>query len=405
MPSTDLLSTRRRGALAAGIAALALLAPAAGAAAETATFRLDATGSGSYGAHLTGPISTRDETARFSWTVSVPELTFTDGRLTYIGGGSTALVASATYASEDRGSDGRIAWSRCAGDSFLDPGGPSWDVDRHAVPIDGAHELLLFRPLRGIDVTTRCVDDEGNEFEDAVLLNDTAGQPLGELDFDSAFSLPQLALDHPLVIVPTRSRPAAQTRLCTSWHAATACDFQWTQELRFTRIDGGSRAPVAPPVTPAPTDPPPRAPVVVAPQPARPFAPVVNRGDARLAPGARSVSFTVRCPGGCSGSATATAGRRTVGRAAVAVRAGAGAKGGTRRITLRFGSKAARAAIRRAGGVRIAVTLRAAGGGATATRAITVKSGRGGPRARRAASAMGFTTRRISVTATTPEAP
>ncbi|MDW5595402.1 hypothetical protein VSS74_13720 [Conexibacter stalactiti] len=384
MPSTDLPSARRRGALAAAVATLALLAPAAGAAGETATFRLDATGSGSYSAHLTGPISTRDETARFSWTISVPQLTFTDGRLTYIGGGSTALVASATYASEDRGSDGRVSWSRCAGDSFLDPGSPSWDMDRHAVPIDGAAEMLLFRPLRGIDVTTRCVDSADNEFEANTLLNDAEGLPLGDMDFDSAFSLPQVALDHELVIVPTRSRPSAQTRLCISWNPATICDFQWTQELRFTRIDGGPRAPVTPPVTPAPAEPP-RAPVVVAPQPARPFAPVVNRGDARLAPGARSVTFTVRCPGGCSGSATATAGRRTVGRTAVTVRAGA--KGGTQRITLRFGSKAARAAIRRAGGVRIALTLRAAGGGATATRSITVKSAKSGKRAQAARSA------------------
>lgn len=266
------------------------------------------------------------------------------------------------------------------------PGGlPTLDDEVH----------LFLRPFDAFDVTFECTTDShpgvslARPFGDDAHYDDGTVK-FGSNPFDIAFSLPREALGMGYIeqLIPIQ---AFEGERCPHYgeYETTKCRLAWQAKIKFTKlwekpIDATATPTPTATSTPAPV--PPAAPdddwlVPLVPAPAPDdddwLVPLVPAAKASLSSNARKASFSVACAGGCTGTATLTAGTGPGARAAKARKPLAKtsfkvAKGRTRRVTLKLGGKARRA-VKRAGGARVVVRTRAGGKTTTTTLKLRLK--------------------------------
>jgi hypothetical protein len=230
-------------------------------------------------------------------------------------------------------------------------------------PLDGETHIYL-RPFEQFEASFDCLDS----FPDVSLydfseLDEEGIVPVGKHTFDTEFTLPQEVFGMgyieqllPVKVVEGERCPGRQ-------YETTECRIEWSGKVTLRKLwenrftsDGAP----APPSTAPGDDPTDRlVPLVPAPQPPSSsdddveLAPLVEQNSAKLSPGARSASVTVTCASGCSGTLAVlpavgrarAAGAKTpqvLARKRFTVRAGR-----PKTISVKLGSKARRAAIRK----------------------------------------------------------
>lgn len=363
LPAPHLL---RRSAPAAAVLALLGAAGTAGATTVTSTdYAVDAQVAAHYAHHVVEPDGTGEFQSGFSISTSLPKVTFRDGTLVSAGPGATTLsnVDSSAHLVEYT-EEGAVT-ADCAGSQIAAAGGPTV-TEAATAPLDGG-ALLTLRPFGMLSLLWTCTGPVS--FPSGLALPNVA-DATGSAPFDLAFSLPAEASSMGKVIqLVNQDVPFERCPLHNAY--TTACTLHLEGQVTFVRT--GQRTEQVPQAPATDDD-------LLTPLPPKPsdadlLEPLVRKSAKLSADGART-TFTFTCGAGCTLTAHAYPGGGGV-RAAASARALATkrvtlARGGTRTVTMRFGT-AARRAIRRAGGVRLALSVQPRAGGKAVRRGVTLK--------------------------------
>jgi hypothetical protein len=361
-------------ALLLAACSLALAAPAASAGSE---WSLVFTATGSWDIETVSSNSTWREKADFTWRTEMDGITFDDsGRLVAPGHGVSTPAGKAWFHNET------VINGRTEVDDCPYGGAPAtWPnyvpklVADASIAGPDAKEVLVLRPFDWLGIEVPCPNRQ-SQWPETVSYPFASGYPDIQHPFGAYFTMPADALAQGKVIHLVQSfAPRANKQCLDAWHPV--CSVTWSGEVTLTRKQyappaqkpGEEVAPLPPPIVEH------HAPVkesAPAPVPAPPAA-----SKAKLDRGARSVSTTVTCAAGCTGSIKAFAGGAApravaaAARKALASRRFVAAAGQATTVSLKLPARARRA-VRRAGGVRLVVAMTPAGG-APVTKTVTAK--------------------------------
>jgi hypothetical protein len=229
-------------------------------------------------------------------------------------------------------------------------------------------ERVILRPFAFVAVPWSCTS-QGLQFPSGLLTPNLPNAD-GEGPYDTVVTIPDEAISMGKYIeIVNKDVPLEQ---CPLKNATTVtCTLHLQGQVTFTRTGQHVVQVEATPMDP--TEPAPIEPLVT---PEKVKSLLEAKGKAKLSGDGGTTSFTFTCGAGC----TLVAHVYSAGgglRAAAAPHALASkrivlAHGGTKRVTMRFG-KAARRAIRRAGGIRLVLSAKPIAGGKPVTRSQTVK--------------------------------
>lgn len=340
--------------------------------AGTQTYRASYERTDKYSGFKNGAAEARDDV----WRTSFGQVKFDSaGRLVGTYGGTTIGRGTGEIHSWNQTNDG-MKHIDCEGSSddpwFGEPdhrGGFATSLSATTeVPASDAPETLVLQPFREFDYKIPCSNDKPDEPEEDkgrwVGRGEFSSLPLGN-PYSVLFTMPPEALKLGKVIHVVKSDDTKMRRLCGTWFST--CTWSWEGTITFTRTDyvepGDAPAPLEPQLPPKP-DPFEDVVPLVPPTPAKPKAsdpfedlvPLVPASTATAT--TKSASVQITCPAACSGTVKAFAasrGARAAGAKPLAVKRFRLAAGRKTRVTLAFRSRA-RAAVRRAGAVRLVVT-------------------------------------------------
>lgn len=341
----------KRLTLAATLCALALTPTAA--LAGTTAYRVDANGTGSYKLDLdlsqNGSIETSTVDATFAWTSFVAAVQFDEaGRLvgiveqpdqpTTLTGQLKRKIDLVSPSAPDR-----AIHTTCQGADVTDAPMTTTSMQRVS------DHVISFTPFERVSFADhQCSDGSKYAFGIFEDEGDPHGlwQPEGfSSDFEQRFELPAEAIGSGRIVQwvkPGAGQVIPQACPGYSQGPGEKCTvtMAWEGSITFTKISGNPLEPaplVTPPTPPTRVDGPPVVDDLLT-----PLVPL----KAKVAPGAKSVSFTATCPAGCAGKATIAAAKLKFRVAA----------GGPRTVKLAI-PKAARRKLRGAKRATLAVAL------------------------------------------------
>jgi hypothetical protein len=359
-----MLSSPRFRFSAAFVAAL-LCSAACAQAATVSDYRVDTQLSATYEHHIVEPGGTGDFKSTFAISTTYPKVSFSDGGLvTSVGGATTisGVVSSAHLVAHTPQGD---VSADCAGSTAQPVSGPTVSSSV-LTPLDGG-ALLTVKPFSEITLLWTCTGP--SSFPSGLPLPNVPAAS-GEGPFDVVFSLPPDASTMGKVIQLVDKDVALDTCPLHSGYS-TSCTLHLQGQVTFTRT---GQSVVQPPASDGDL----LTPLGPKPKPDDLLTPLISTRAKLAADGSRT-TFTFTCGAGCTLTAHVYGGGGRL-RAAAAARPLATkritlAHGGTRRVTIRFG-KAARRAIKRAGGARLELVAKPIGGGAAVKRTLALKLAR-----------------------------
>jgi hypothetical protein len=343
------------------LGALALPATAAAAPVNTVDYAVTIEGTADYNRADADVETAVQHDIGLTFKTTVPKMTFygdvaEDSR----GAMGTASVTRGSYVIS-----GPQAQFRCRSHEITDATGGGFDATRGE-----GRTIFATRVIDAFDVSITGCDAGVPGWK---LPFGSAHDEVGVGIFDGAFSIPDSRIGEANMTFPLKGEVTGTS--CPFHHSLTVlCSLTWNATVTFKRIGEGvvdtEDFPLVP-ISPAPAPQPQPQPdddllVPLVPNPALENG--LKLAKASLARDLASAGLPITCAARCSGTATATAGGRTV--ASRSFKADAGA---TRTIRLRFDA-ADRRAIRKAGAVKLA--LRAKVGDKTVRRAVTVRAPR-----------------------------
>jgi hypothetical protein len=346
------------------IVAALLCSAACAQAATVSDYSVDTQLAAHYEQHATPPDGTAEFQSTFSISTTYPKVSFSDGELVGPAAGATSVsnVDSTAYM-EAHTPTGTVSAS-CAGSTTQPIAGPSITASVLA-PLGGG-ALLTVKPFSDITLLWTCTGP--TTFPSALLLPNLAG-PDGTGPFDISFSLPAEASTMGKIIqLVNKDVPTDQCPLRNP--STTTCTLHLQGQVTFQRIGQNTEQP-------PPSDDDLLEPLGPKKTVEDLLTPLVKK--AKLAADGSATTFSFTCGAGCTLTARVYGGgggpRAASAPAPLATKRITLAKGGTRKVTMRFGKKARRA-IKRAGGVRLQLVTKPLHGGRATKRTLTLRLAR-----------------------------
>lgn len=355
---------RIRAAAIGAVASLATLAAVGQATADIRTFKVTAEGTAAYSRYdeqvgPAGPVHQQSVAAHFTWHTTLPRLSFDSETGRFVGGGSSSVGEVSGNGEEEM-----IVYGYTGGDVIRNPGSCEADgvtavdggiamTDVQAPPTDEPGAALIVRPFDGVRMHATCTG--GLAGHNQLTIWNGAQPPEA---FDHRFFLPKEATDQALIIQHVEQQPDQRGRCAMSGPNTKSCTLQWSGKLTFELVEVTKTPPPVSyddlffPLRPQPDS---DDDFVL---PLEPHDPDLRKPT--LSPRGDKASVEVSCPGGCAGTvkAYAAAGAKASSSASrpLATKRFRAPAGRPRKVVLRFAGPA-RAAIRKAGAVRLVVQV------------------------------------------------
>lgn len=345
-------------ALTIALAGLALGAPSALAATEwslvfegTGTIDVDDDWAG------TESFRTWKEHADFSWRSEMTGIVYDDnGILVQEGAGETTAAGRASLVTTFTKDGKTQTVTNCP------LGGAVRQIDETTIPaVESYGTALVVRPFDLLIIDVPCTT---SNWKYGLFWPRSSGGPTLEHEFAAYVDMPREAQKLGKVIQVVKSDPERANARCVA--TEETCSMQWEGTVTLTRKEYAPPAPdpddgVAPLPPPLPEAPAPAPAPEPAPAPAPgdddllfPLVPAVSATKATVT--ASSASATVTCASACSGTVKVFA----AGAKPLATRRFQAPAGKATRVTVKL-SRAARRAVKRAGGVKLVVATKPAG--------------------------------------------